>query len=177
MPQSSKIAKNTLIMYVRMFVMLLIGLYTSRVVLNTLGVSNYGIYNVVGGVVGMFSIISSSLSSSISRYVTFEIGHGDLERLKDIFSSSLMAQVAMAVAMFVLMEIVGVWFLNYKMNIPVERLGAANVVMHWYCIYFVSLPVGILQSHANGEVSIVRFALRQFVESRNHFVAVVGVYA
>lgn len=149
MPQSSKIAKNTLIMYVRMFVMLLIGLYTSRVVLNTLGVSNYGIYNVVGGVVGMFSIISSSLSSSISRYVTFEIGHGDLERLKDIFSSSLMAQVAMAVAMFVLMEIVGVWFLNYKMNIPVERLGAANVVMHCSIVSFV---LGLLNTPFSAEI-------------------------
>lgn len=149
MSQSSRIAKNTLIMYARMFVMLLVGLYTSRVVLSTLGVSDYGIYNVVGGVVGMFSIISSSLSSSVSRYLTFEIGHGDLDRLKEIFSSSVMAQVVMASGMFVLMEIVGIWFLNYKMNIPAERLGAANVVMH---CSIVSFALGLINTPFSAEL-------------------------
>ena len=81
MSQSGTIARNTLIMYIRMFVMMIIGLYTSRVILNTLGIEDYGIYN-VGGVVTMFSIISSSLSSSVSRFLTFEIGRGDFERLK-----------------------------------------------------------------------------------------------
>ena len=74
-------------MYIRMFVMMIIGLYTSRVILNTLGIEDYGIYNVVGGVVTMFSIISSSLSSSVSRFLTFEIGRGDFERLKQVFLS------------------------------------------------------------------------------------------
>ena len=129
--------------------MLLVGLYTSRVVLSTLGVSDYGIYNVVGGVVGMFSIISSSLSSSVSRYLTFEIGHGDLDRLKEIFSSSVMAQVVMASGMFVLMEIVGIWFLNYKMNIPAERLGAANVVMH---CSIVSFALGLINTPFSAEL-------------------------
>ena len=137
MSQSTKIAKNTFIMYIRMFVMLLIGLYTSRVVLNTLGVSDYGIYNVVGGVVSMFAVISSSLSSSISRFITFEIGHGDISKLKDIFSTSVLAQVILAIFMFLIMELVGIWFLNYKMNIPITRLGAANMVMHCSILTFV----------------------------------------
>lgn len=149
MSQSSRIAKNTLIMYVRMFVMLLIGLYTSRIVLSTLGIDNYGIYNVVGGVVGMFGIISSSLSSSVSRFLTFEIGHGDLEKLKEIFSSSVMAQGAMAIGMVVLMEIVGIWFLNYKMNIPAERLNAANVVMH---CSIVSFALGLINTPFSAEL-------------------------
>ena len=77
---TKRIAKNTFIMYIRMFVMMLIGLYTSRVILNTLGVEDYGVYNVVGGVVAMFSIISSSLSGSVSRFLTFEIGREDMRR-------------------------------------------------------------------------------------------------
>ena len=87
MNNSILLAKNTIIMYIRMFVMMIIGLYTSRVILNTLGIEDYGIYNVVGGVVTMFSIISSSLSSSVSRFLTFEIGRGDFERLKQVFLS------------------------------------------------------------------------------------------
>lgn len=149
MSQSSKIAKNTFIMYIRMFVMLLIGLYTSRVVLNTLGVSDYGIYNVVGGVVSMFAIISSSLSSSISRFITFEIGHGDISKLKEIFSTSVLAQVILAVFMFLVMEVVGIWFLNYKMNIPITRLGAANIVMHCSIITFV---FGLINTPFNAEI-------------------------
>ena len=149
MLQANKIAKNTFIMYIRMFVMLLIGLYTSRVVLNTLGVSDYGIYNVVGGVVSMFAIISSSLSSSISRFITFEIGHGDISKLKEIFSTSVLAQVILAVSMFLIMEFVGIWFLNSKMNIPAIRLDAANVVMHCSIITFV---FGLINTPFNAEI-------------------------
>ena len=136
-------------MYIRMFVMLLIGLYTSRVVLNTLGVSDYGIYNVVGGVVSMFGIISSSLSSSISRFITFEIGHGDISKLKEIFSTSVLAQVILAIFMFLIMEVVGIWFLNYKMNIPITRLGAANIVMHCSIITFV---FGLINTPFSAEI-------------------------
>lgn len=138
---TKRIAKNTFIMYIRMCVMLLIGLYTSRVVLRTLGVADYGIYNVVGGVVAMFSIVSSSLSTSISRFLTFEIGHGDKQRLRDMFSTSVMVQLAMSLVLVLLMEIVGVWFLNNKMNIPVGRMDAANVVLQ--CSIF-SFALGLL---------------------------------
>lgn len=80
-----RIAKNTLLLYMRTLFIMLITLYTSRVVLNTLGVEDYGIYNVVGGVVTMFTVISGSLSTSISRFITYEIGHGNFERLKKNF--------------------------------------------------------------------------------------------
>ena len=92
-----RIAKNTLLLYVRTLFILLVTLYTSRVVLNTLGVTDYGIYNVVGGVVTMFSVISSSLSSSISRFITYELGHGDFERLKRRFSPSVNIQIGISI--------------------------------------------------------------------------------
>ena len=85
--KNKRIAKNTLLLYFRMLFTMTVSLYTSRVVLNTLGVEDFGIYNVVGGVVAMFAIISSSLSAAIGRFITFELGRNNLERLKVIFSS------------------------------------------------------------------------------------------
>ena len=87
------IAKNTLLLYIRTIVLMLITLYTSRVILEQLGVDDYGIYNVVGRVVAMFSVISSALSSSISRFITFELGKGDIKRLTTIFSTSVNIQL------------------------------------------------------------------------------------
>ena len=86
---SKRIAKNTLVLYVRMLFMMLVGLYTSRVVLDALGEANYGIYNVVGGVVPMLSVLTGALSGAISRFITFELGTGNQERLNRIFSTSL----------------------------------------------------------------------------------------
>lgn len=133
---SKRIAKNTVIMYMRMFVMMLIGLYTSRVILNVLGIEDYGIYNVVGGLIGMFSIVSSSLSSSISRYLTFEIGKGNILRLKEIFSTSFIAQTGMSLLIILLIEVVGVWYLYNKMSIPDGRLDAAAFVLQCSVISF-----------------------------------------
>ena len=132
-----RIAKNTLMLYVRMLFGMLVSLYTSRVVLNTLGVEDYGIYNVVGGVVAMFSLISNSLSSSVSRFLTFELGRGDMQRLKDIFSTSVLIHLALAMIVLVLAETVGVWFLNTHMTIPTERLHAANWVFQASVVSFM----------------------------------------
>ena len=100
-----RIAKNTLLLYMRTLFIMLITLYTSRVVLNTLGVEDYGIYNVVGGVVTMFTVISGSLSTSISRFITYEIGHGNFERLKKILSSIVNIQASISVVVFILVEL------------------------------------------------------------------------
>ena len=132
-----RIAKNTLMLYVRMLFSMLVSLYTSRVVLNTLGVEDYGIYNVVGGFVAMFSLISNSLSASVSRFLTFELGRGDMERLKETFSTSLMIHLALAGLVFILAESVGVWFLNTQMTIPPERLYAANWVFQASVLSFM----------------------------------------
>lgn len=134
---TKRIAKNTMMLYCRMLFSMLVSLYTSRVVLNTLGVEDYGIYNVVGGFVAMFSLVSSSLSSSIGRFLTFELGRGDMERLKRTFSTSLLIHVVLAIVIFVLMETIGVWFLNHKMTIPVERLYAVNWVFQASILSFM----------------------------------------
>lgn len=139
-----RIAKNTLMLYFRMFITLIVGLYTSRVVLNTLGVEDYGIYNVVGGVVSMFSLISGSISAAIGRFLTYELGRGDMERLKRTFSTSVNVQIVLAVIVFVAAEIIGIWFMNNEMKIPADRMPAAHWVFHCSLITFavslVSMP-------------------------------------
>lgn len=134
---TKRIAKNTLMLYVRMLFGMLVSLYTSRVVLQALGVEDYGIYNVVGGVVAMFSMISNSLSSSVSRFLTFELGCGDMERLKCVFSTSVSIHIVLSFIIVVLAETVGVWFLNTQMTIPDSRMVAANWVFHASIFSFV----------------------------------------
>ena len=107
-----RIAKNTLMLYVRMLFGMLVSLYTSRLVLQALGVEDFGIYNVVGGVVAMFSLISGSLSSSTGRFLTFKLGQNDLDALKRVFSTSLSIHVVLAVIVLILSETIGLWFLN-----------------------------------------------------------------
>lgn len=134
---NKRIAKNTLLLYFRMFFMMVVSLYTSRVVLNVLGVEDYGIYNVVGGVVAMFSVLSGSLSSAISRFITYEIGKGEHEKLKKVFSSAVTVQLALGGIIVLVAETAGLWFLNTKMNIPAERMSAANWVLQFSVITFV----------------------------------------
>ena len=133
----SKIAKNTLLLYFRMILVMLITFYTSRVVLSRLGVNDYGIYNVVGGIVMMFSIVSASLSSAISRFLTFELGRNNESKLKTIFSSSIIIQACLGLIIVILVETIGVWFLNNKMNISPERMVAANWVLQCSALAFI----------------------------------------
>lgn len=127
-----------------MLVTMSIGLFTSRVVLNTLGIDDYGIYNVVGGVVTMFSFLTTSLSTAISRFLTYSLGKNEKDRLNMIFSTSINIQVAMAIVVVIIAELLGVWFLNSKLNIPTDRLGAANWVIHCsiaiFFLHVVTVP-------------------------------------
>lgn len=123
---NKRIAKNTLFLYARMLCTLIINLYTSRIVLNALGASDFGIYNVVGGLVIMFSALSGSISSSIRRFLTIELGTGDIKRLKIVFSSSLTIQFLFSGIILVVAETIGIWFLNTQMNISESRMIAAN---------------------------------------------------
>lgn len=125
---NSRMAKNAAMLYVRMFFTMAVSLYTSRVVLQTLGVADYGTYNVVGGFVALFSIISGSLSSSISRYITFELGRGEADRLSRVFSTGMNIQVCLSALILVVAETVGLWFVNTQMNLPADRVEAANWV-------------------------------------------------
>lgn len=134
---NKRIAKNTLFLYFRMLVMMVVSLYTSRVILNALGVEDYGIYNVVGGVVSMFTILSSSLSAAISRFITFELGRGEKQKLHNVFCTAINVQVALVVIITIILETVGLWFLNNKMVIPENRIIAANWVFQISVITFV----------------------------------------
>lgn len=142
--QSSVLAKNTLFLYVRLLFNMLISLYSSRLILNLLGVEDYGIYNAVGGMVSMFSIISGSLSTSISRNLTFELGAKNYLKLGKIFSMSINVQILIVALIALLAETIGLWFLNAKMVIPSDRMTAANWIFQFslatFAIQLLSVP-------------------------------------
>ena len=125
---TKRIAKNTAMLYVRMLLKMGVTLYTSRVVLNTLGVEDYGIYNVVGGIVVMFSFLNNVMILSVQRFFSYEIGRGNDLRIAQIYRTSLVVHVCVCAAFFVLAETLGLWFLNVCLNIPSDRMVAANWV-------------------------------------------------
>lgn len=134
---NKRIAKNTMFLYLRMMITMVVSLYTSRLVLSTLGVYDFGIQNVVGGLVSTFSLLSSTMNATISRYLTFEIGRGDIKRLKIVFSTSLNIQIVLILIIVVAAETIGLWFLYNKMEIPQERVYAAVWVYHCSLVSFV----------------------------------------
>jgi O-antigen/teichoic acid export membrane protein len=141
---NKRIAKNTILLYARTLFVMIISLYTSRVILQVLGVEDYGVYQVVGGMVAMFAVISQSLSSAISRYITYEIGSGNKERLAAVFSTSKVVQLVMAGIVLVLGEIIGLWFMHTHMQIPDGRMDAANWVLQFslisFCVNLLNIP-------------------------------------
>ena len=134
---NKRIAKNTLLLYFRMMFMMVVALYTSRLLLNRLGVSDYGIFNAVGGFVSMFTILSGALSSAISRFITYELGAHDLKKLKIIFCTGINIQVILSILVIIIAESIGLWFLNTQMNIPASRMTAANWVFQFSIVAFV----------------------------------------
>ena len=145
MPNNSssnkRIAKNTLLLYLRQFLILAISLYTSRVVLDTLGVSDYGIYNVVGSVVTMFVFIRSAMGNATNRYIAFAIGKGDEDDLKRIFSTCLYVHLILAFIIVLSTEVAGLWLLYNKLNIPADRMTAAFWVLQFS---IATCAIGIL---------------------------------
>lgn len=125
---TKRVAKNTIFLYGRMLIGMLVSLYTSRVILEALGVVDYGIYNVVGGFVAMFAIISTALSNSTVRFLTYELGTGNKKNLNEIFSTSVLIHILICIVIIIFTETLGLWFLNNKMVIPQDRMFAANVV-------------------------------------------------
>ena len=134
---SKRIAKNTLLLYIRLIFTMAVGLFTSRVILATLGVEDYGVYNVVAGFVLMFSFFTSSLGAAISRFLTYELGKGESLRLQRIFSTSVNVQLLLSIVILILAEAIGVWFVNNKLNIPADRLYAANWTFQCAIIAFI----------------------------------------
>lgn len=147
MPDNSsnnkRIAKNTLLLYIRTLLIMLVTLYTSRVVLNTLGVTDYGVYNVVGGVVAMFGFINSSMASATQRFITFALGKGDKDNLQKVFSTALQIHVLIAALIVVLGETVGLWFMYTQMQIPADRMDAAFWVLQCSIVSAVVMIISV----------------------------------
>lgn len=145
---NKRIAKNTLFLYMRMIVVMAIGLYTVRAILDLLGVVDYGIYNVVGGVVGMFSFLNGTLATSSQRYFSIELAKGDKKRLNQWVCLNITTFSIFILIFLVIAETLGLWFVNTQMTIPEDRMFAANIVYQLsivsFCIHFFSVPYNAL---------------------------------
>lgn len=142
--KNKTIAKNTLLLYVRMFILMLVGLYTSRVVLGALGEEDFGIYNVIGGTVAMFTVVTGALVSAIMRFLNHAKGSGDVNRLKQVFSTALAIQLILTIVFILLMEPLGLWFIEEKMVLDPSRIHAAKWVLQFslfsYAVNLLSIP-------------------------------------
>lgn len=140
---SKRVVKNTIFLYLRTMFVMAISLFTSRIVLDALGVDNYGIYNAVGGFVAMFSMLSGTLVAASQRFIAFELGKSKPD-VKRIFSTTVSVHLLLSIIILILLETIGLWFLNYKMNIAAERMNAANWVFQCsvitFCINIISIP-------------------------------------
>jgi O-antigen/teichoic acid export membrane protein len=144
--KNKRIARNTLMLYFRMILTMLVSLYTSRVVLNTLGVEDYGTFNVVGGAVIMFGFFNGAMSSATQRFLTFDIGREDHVQLRKTFNATQIIHIGIALLIFILAETIGLWFVNNKLNLPEGRMEAARWVFHFSLF---SLIVTVIQAPYN----------------------------
>ena len=143
---NKRIAKNTLMLYVRMLCTMVVSLYTSRVILQTLGVEDYGIYNVVGGIAALFSFITASMSQAIQRFITFELGKQLDRDVSKVFSVGIELQLCISIVIMILVEIVGIWMINNKLQIPSGRINAAFWVLQFTIL---TIPITLLNSPYN----------------------------
>lgn len=168
---NKRIAKNTMILYIRSMFSLLVSLYTSRITLQMLGIEDFGIFMLITGVVQMFSLLKGALSGASQRYITYALGEDSLERLKTVFSTSLVIHIIMALAMVFLLETFGLWFLYNSLNIPEGRIEAANIVMQCAIAAFffnmISVPYdALINAHermtAFAYIGIIEVVLKLF---------------
>ena len=166
---TKRIAKNTLMLYFRQILIMLVSLYTVRVVLATLGEEDYGIYNVVAGVVTMFSFLSGSMASATQRFFSYALGEGSEEKLKTIFSVNLLVYIGIALIAVILLETIGMWFVHDKLNVPQNRLDSVVLLFHlsvfsFVCTIFSSPFMAIIIAHEDMQlyayISIVDTALK-----------------
>lgn len=146
---SKRIAKNTIFLYARLILVMGVQLYSSRVILDKLGATDYGLYYVVFSVIGLLSFLNGTLSSGTSRYITFELGKGDKDRLRTTFSTTLISHILLAGIILLLGETVGLWYAHNVMVVPEERMKAAMIV---YQISILSTIISILQVPFTSEI-------------------------
>ena len=128
------VARNTIMLYFRMFFLMIVGFVVTRIVLSSLGQEDYGINNAVAGFVALFGVLTNSLNAAISRFITYELGKGNQENLNRIFSTAVFIQFAMSIVVAILIETIGMWFMTSYMVIPIERLYASHWVLHFAVI-------------------------------------------
>lgn len=171
---NKRIAKNTIMLYIRMFIATVVGLYTTRVVLQTLGVEDYGIYGVVGSIIAMLGFLKSSMSSSTSRFLSYDLGKGDMYKLRDTFSAAMIIHILFAAVIAVFGETIGMWFLENKLVIPVGRMDAAKWVLH---LSVIASAVTITQVPYNScIISHERMGIYAYMEIVNVFLKLFIVY-
>ena len=173
---NKRIAKNTLLLYFRTLVTLILSLYSSRLILKYLGIEDYGIYNVVGGVVGMFTLLSGSMTAATQRFISYELGKKD-GNPNFVFSATLTIHFALAAIVIVLAETIGLWFLNEKLVIPFERIEAANWVFQFSIFTFflniISIPYnGLIIAYERMDA----FAMISIVEALLKFISILALY-
>lgn len=141
---NKRLAKNTIALYFRTAIVMAVSLYVSRILLQVLGVNDFGIYNVVGSIVVLFSFLNAAMTAASQRFITYTLPHNDIEESRNVFSASLTIQVLLAVALILLVEIFGIWFLNNRLNIPHDRLQAANIAFQFsiatFCVHMLRVP-------------------------------------
>ena len=142
MADAKRLAKNTLFMYIRMILIMVVSIYTSRVVLDKLGVDDYGLYNAVASIVAMVAFLNVTLSTSTSRYLTYDLGQGDFEKLKNTFSTSFYNHLILAGIVIVIMETIGLWYMNHKFVVPEGREFATQIV---YQISIITTAIAVIQ--------------------------------
>ena len=145
--KNKRIAKNTLYLYLRMILVMLVSLYTVRVILVNLGVEDYGIYNLIGGVVVLFSFITNSSGAAVQRYLNFSLGEDNIEQAKDIYSASVVIHLIVSLLIIFLSETIGLWFVNFYLVIPPERIFAANWV-YQFSVFTMVFSVVKIPYHA-----------------------------
>lgn len=146
---TKRIAKNTLFLYLRQILVMVVALYTSRVVLRVLGVIDFGVYNVVGGMVSMFAFLNTALAQATERFISFGIAKDSLEQQRKTFSMLLNVHMLLAILLFILCESIGLWFFYNKLVIPAERMNAAFWVMQ--CSIF-TLMISVTQVPYNASI-------------------------
>lgn len=174
MTSNQLIARNTILLYIRMIISVCINLYASRVILSVLGVEDFGIYNIVGGVVSILGFLNSSMSGCTSRFLTYEIGKGDKEKLKNSFSAALQIHIFIALLVLILGETLGLWFVNTQLIIPDSRIVAANYI---YQFSLFTAIVSFLQVPYSAEViSHERMDVYAYIEILNVSLKLVTVF-
>jgi O-antigen/teichoic acid export membrane protein len=177
MTSKELIIKNTLVMYIALFINIIIGIFYSRFILNNLGIEDFGIYSVIAGVVLMFGLVRGTMTTSVQRFLTYALGKSDELEVSKIFSASLIIHLIMAIIVFVIGETIGYWFFSTFLKIPIERALAASFVYHMTLISFlfnlISVPA---QAMLNAYEKMFHYSMLQLINPIGRLVAAILIF-